>query len=195
MSAVSSTIGINRGSHGVAVRHSQVSHSVERRTPDKQLRRLSLKLARSHSLAKDHLHAKDLRLGQRTPMIARLALPLSPPLAPNLSQVLITDVPLSFGVAVLPNTCSLLWRDSGSRFSLSNRVITVTTVIGSIGTHLANLVFDLCEQVFKQLRVFEVIGCHHDCDKLSARFVHAEMEFAPCAATSVAVLTHLPLTL
>src|SRR5215210_7978722 len=118
MSAVSSTIRINRGSHGVTVRHSQVRHPIQCRTPDKHLRRLSLKLARPHSLAKDHLHSKDLRLSQRTSMIATFPLPLSPPLAPNLSQVLIADMPFSFRVAVLPNLRPLLWRDSGSRFSL-----------------------------------------------------------------------------
>src|SRR5215217_986968 len=193
MSAVSSTSGINRSSHSVAVRHSQVRHPVQRRTPDQQLRRLSLKLARAHSLAEDHLHSKDLRLSQRTAMIARRALPLSTPLAPNLSQVLITDMPFSFRVAVLPNLRPLLWRNSSSRLSLSNRVITVATVIRAIGTHLLDLVCDLRKQVLKQLRVLEVVGRDHDRDKLMGRFVHAEMKFAPRAAARVPVLAHFPL--
>src|SRR5215210_3854840 len=94
---------LSLGRDMVAVRHSQVRHPVQRRTPDKQLRRLSIEGSRTNSFAKDHLHSEDLRLSQTAPMIARRALPLSPPLLPDGTQVLIADVPLGKGVAVLPN--------------------------------------------------------------------------------------------
>lgn len=195
MSAASSTIEINYGSCRVAVGHSQVRHPVQRRTPDKQLRRLSVKAARTDSLAEDRLYSKDLRLGQRAPMIAALALPLSAPLATDGTQVLIPDMAFCFRVGVLPNLRSLLRWNRSPRSSVSQGVITVAAIVGSISTHLANLVFDLREQVGKDLRVLEVIGCDYDGDKLKGSLVHAEVEFAPRAATRVPVLAHLPLTL
>jgi hypothetical protein len=195
MSTISSTIGINRGSHNVAVGHPQMRHPVQRRASDQQLRRLSVKAARTDSLAEDRLYSKDLRLSQRTAMVATLALPLSPSFAPNLSQVFIAAVPFCFGVAVLPNLRSLLRRDGCAGFSLADSVITVAAIVGSIGAHLANLVLDLLKQVGKYLRIFEVIGCHDNGDKLMRGFVHPEVEFAPRAATRVTVLAHFPLAL
>jgi hypothetical protein len=59
-------------------------HPVQRRTSHQQLRRLSIERARTDSLAKDHLHAKDLRLGQRSAMIVDVPLPLSTPFAGDL---------------------------------------------------------------------------------------------------------------
>ena len=180
---------------GVAVRHSQVRHPVQRRAPDKQLRRLPGKAACTDSLAEDRLHPEDSRLGQRAPMVAALPLPLSPPFAPDGSQVLITDVSFSFRVAVVPDARPISRRDRSSRFSRADRVITVAAVIGSIGRDLLDLLCHFCEQVLKQLRVFEVIGRDRYGDKLMGRFVHAEVEFAPRAAAGVAMLAHLPLAL
>src|SRR5215210_1969838 len=183
---------LSLGRDMVAVRHSQVRHPVQRRTPDKQLRRLSVKAARTNPFAEDHFHSKDLRLSQRAPMIACLALPLSPSFASDGTQVLIADMAFGFRVAVLPNLRSLLRRNRNPRSSVSQGVITVAAIVSSISTHLANLALNLREQAGKDLRVLKVIGCDDDSDKLKGCLVHAEMEFAPRAATRVTVLAHFP---
>ncbi len=183
------------GSSGITVRHPQVRHSVQCRAPHQQLRCLSLKAASTNALTEDHLHAKDLRLGQRAAVVIALSLPLSTPGAADGTQILIADVPLSFRVSMLPDARSLLRRDRRSCSSASDRLIAVAAVVGSIGRDLANLVLDLREQVFEQLRVLERVGRDDNGHKLSGRLIHAEMEFAPCASARVTVLAHFPLTL
>src|SRR5207253_6591254 len=100
MSAASPTIEINQHSCRITVGHSQVRHPVQRRTPHQQLSGLSLKATRTDSLAKDRFDSKDLRLSQRATMITALSFPLSAPLLPDLSQVLITNVALRFRITV-----------------------------------------------------------------------------------------------
>src|SRR5215207_4077292 len=125
MSATHSPTESSLGRNRIAVGHPQVRHPIQRRASDQQLRRLPFKATRTDPFAKDCLHSIDLRLSQRAAMVARLSLPLSPSFAPDGSQVLVTDVPFCFRVAMLPNTCPLLWRDGSSRFSLSDGVIAV----------------------------------------------------------------------
>src|SRR5438445_33040 len=112
MNAVTSIKEINHRSCGVTVGHPQVRHPVQCRTPHKHLRGLSFKGACTDPLTKDSFHSKDLCLGQRAAMIAALAFPLSVPLLPDGTQVLITHVSLGKGVAMLPNLRPLLWRDA-----------------------------------------------------------------------------------
>ena len=195
MSAVHSATELRLGRNLETRRHPEVRHPVQRRTPDKQLRRLPLKTASTDSLAKYHLHAKDLRLSQRTAMVARRALPLSPSFAPDGSQVLIADVPFSLRVAMLPDACPLLWRDRRSRLSLSDGVITVAAVICSVSRDLAHIILNLLQQVGQQLRVLEIIGRDHYGYELKGRLVHSEMQFAPRSTATVSMLPHFPFAL
>lgn len=179
----------------VTVGHPQMRHPIQRRASDKHLCCLPLKAARSDSLAKDHLHSKDLRLGQRAAMIATVSLPLPSSLATDRTQVFITDVAFSFRIAVLPDARPLLRWDSRSCCSLSNGVIAVAAIIGPVSRDLRDFVLDLLQQVRQQLRVLETIGRDHDGHKLKGRLVHSEVEFAPGAASGVAVLAHFPFSL
>lgn len=179
----------------VAVGHPQVRHPVQRRAPHQQLRRLPVKAPRPDSLAKDHLHPEDCRLGQRAPMVVTFALPLRPPRAADAAQVLIAEVAFGFRVAVLPDARPLLRRDRRPRFPPSNRVVTVAAIIRPIGGDLLDLVLDLLKQVWQDLRVFETIGRDHSGHDLPRRLIHTEVEFAPRAAATPPVLPHLPLTL
>lgn len=128
-------------------------------------------------------------------MVARLFLPLSSSFAPDGSQVLVTDVPLTLRVAMLPNTCPLLWRDGSSRFSLSDGVIAVAAILRAVRRDLAQLSLNLLQQVRKYLRVFETIGRDDDGHKLKGGLVHTKMEFAPGAAATPSVLAHFPFAL
>src|SRR5436309_7535944 len=158
MSAVHCPTELSLGHDHVAVGHPQVCHPVQGRASDQQLRRLSRKAASTDSFAKDRLDSKDLRLGQRATMIFALTFPPSAPLLPDLSQVLITHVSFGKGVAMLPNLRPLLWRDAGPRLSFSNGVITVATVIRTIGCDLTQLIIYLLQQVRQQLRILKIIG-------------------------------------
>lgn len=142
--------------------------SVQCRAPHQQLSRLPIKGARTDSLAKDHLHAKDSRLGQTAPMGITFSLPGRTPFAPDLSPVLITDVPLGLCIAVLPNLRSLLRWNAGPRFSLANRIIAVAAVIRAIGCDLRDFVLDLFQQVGKYLRVLARVIRNHHRHKLTA---------------------------
>jgi len=192
MSATHSPTESSLDRNRIAIGHPQVRHPVQRRASDKQLRGLPFKATRTDPFAKDCFHSKDLRLGQRAAMVARLALPLSPSFAPDGSQVLITDVPLSFRVAMLPDARPLLWRDGRSRFSLSDRVIAVAAIIRAIGRDLAQLILNLFQQVRKYLRVFETIGRDDYGHKLKGGLAYPNMEFAPGAAATPSVLAHFP---
>src|ERR671938_1280442 len=116
----------------VAVRHPQVRHPVQRRAPDKHLRRLPLEAARPDSLAEDHLHAKDRRLCQRAPVVVTVALPLRAPLPADRAQVLVADVALTTRIAVLPDARPSPRRERGARFPRTDRVITVAAVVGPV---------------------------------------------------------------
>jgi hypothetical protein len=176
----------------VAIWHPQMRHPVQRRASDKQLRGLSVKAARTNPLAEDHLYSKDLCLGQRAAMIARLSLPLSAPFAPDYSQVLIADVSLSFRVAVLPDARPLLWWNRRSCLSATDRVITISAIIRSIGRDLVNLILNLLKQVGQQLRVLKIIGRDDYGHELKGHFIHAKVEFAPGATPRVAMLANFP---
>src|SRR5215212_4635986 len=126
----------------VAVRHPEVRHPVQRRAPHQQLRRLPIERARTDSLAEDHLHAKDSRLGQRAPVVVTISLPSCAPRAADGSQVLIADMALTLRVAVAPDARPLLRRDGRPRPQLADRVIAVAAVIRAVGRDLANLILD-----------------------------------------------------
>ena len=179
----------------IAVRHPEMRHPVQRGAPHQHLRRLPVKAAGTDSLAKDHLYAEDSRLSQRASMIVTVSLPLRAPRAADGAQVLIADVALTLRVAMLPDARSLLRRDRGARFPLSDRVITVAAVVGPVGGDLLDLVCNLRQQVRQQLRVLERVGRDRRGHQLPGGLVHAEMEFAPSAALRVPVLAHLPLAL
>ena len=183
---------VNQLSDGVAVRHAQMGHSIERRTPDQHLRGLSRKTARPDMRAEDGLEPKHLRLGQRAAMILTLTLPLRSAHSPDAPQVLISRQSFGFRVAVLPDARSLLWRDGRLRLARRDQEITVPAVIRSIRRHLTNLIVNLVEQVGQYLRVFERVGRHHRSDNLARRLVGGEVEFAPGAPLRVPVLAHLP---
>src|SRR5919201_3278946 len=131
----------------IAVGHPQVRHPVQRRAPDKQLRRLPLEAARADSRAEDHLDAEDRRLSQRAPVVVTVSLPLRAPRAADRSQVLVADVALTLRVAVPPDARPLLRRDRGARFPRTDRLITVAAVVGPVGGDLAHLARDLLKQV------------------------------------------------
>ena len=183
------------GCNLIAIRHPQVRHPVQCRASHQQLRRLPGKRARTDSLAEDRFHAKDRRFSQRPPMVAALALPLATSEATTRAQVLITGVPVGFRVAVLPDACSLARRDGRACPPLTQGVITVARVVGSISRDLTHLALNLREQVGQQLRVLERVGRHRRRHDLSGRLVHAEVKFAPRPALRVSVLAHLPLAL
>src|SRR5436853_3963008 len=143
MSETVPQIELPLGRNRIAVRHSQVCHPVQRRTPHKQLSSLSLKAASTNTPAKDRLHSEDLRLCQRPPMIATLTFPLSSPLLSNRTQVLISDMSFSFRITVLPYLRSLLRRNRRPRLSFSNRVIAVAAVICSVGRDLRDFILHL----------------------------------------------------
>ena len=115
MSADHSLTELSLRGNCIAIRHSQVRHPVQRCTPHKHLRGLSLKAARTDSLAKDRLHSKDLRLSQRAAMITALSFPCLSPFLSDRSQILVTGMPFRFGIPMLPNLRSLLRRDGCSR--------------------------------------------------------------------------------
>src|SRR5215212_200069 len=109
----------------VAVRHPEVRHSVQRRAPHQQLSGLPGEAARTRPLPEDRLEAEDRHLGQRAPVVVRLALPLRAPVAADAAQVLVPVVPLASRVAVAPDARALLWRDDGARATPADGVVTL----------------------------------------------------------------------
>lgn len=141
-----------------------------------QLRRLPVKRARTDSLAEDTLNAKDLRLRQTPLVVATLAFPPGTPLTSDLAQVLVAQVARARSVAVLPDACSLAWRDRGAGTSRGECRLTVSTIICSVSRDLAKRLAGLRQQVGQELRVFERVGRDRDRDELHRRRVHVEVE-------------------
>src|ERR1700730_1107555 len=78
-------------------------HTVQRGCLEKEFRRLLREGSGAQRRSKDGLAAKEGRLGQTAPMIARILFPAAPPLAPDCSQVLIPLPRRARAVAMLPN--------------------------------------------------------------------------------------------
>ena len=73
----------------MTLRHTQMGHAIERATTNGKLTDLRLPLPRTQPIPEDRLEAKDCCFGQRPPMIARDAFPLSAPVSPDRAQALI----------------------------------------------------------------------------------------------------------
>src|SRR3954468_118214 len=91
------------GHHLVTIRHPQMRHPVQDRTPHQQLCRLPRETPRTDSAPEDRLQAKHLCLRQASAMIPTLALPRRPPLLATRSHILITLYTLLATLAVLPD--------------------------------------------------------------------------------------------
>src|SRR5687767_473028 len=179
METVFHKVKLENASYGVTVGHSQMCHSVERRTAHQHLRRLSGKLSRTHPLAEDRFQTKHLRLGKAAPMISDFLLPLLASHLSDSAQVLISTQALLFAVAVLPNLGILLRRNRRLGSSLFDRLITGSLVIGAIAADLLKLSLNLSKQVLDDLRVSDSVSRHHDGNNLATRFISADMQFSP----------------
>lgn len=195
MKAVLRQMEFENCSRGIAVRHPKMCHPVERGTSYKHLRHLPLKLTRTHSRPEYRLDPKHLRLGQTPAVIATFFLPLFAPDSTDSPQVLISDKPLAFAVAVLPNLGVAPRWDGCTRSSFSYRLITVAPVIRAIAAHLPNLLRDLPEQVIDNLAVGQVVGCNNSSRDFTGGFIGADVQLAPGPAFGVAVLTNFPFAL
>src|SRR2546430_10438296 len=78
-------------------------HTVQRGCFEKEFRRLLREGSGAQRRAKDGLAAKEGRLSQTAPMIARILFPAAPPLAPDCPQVLIPLPRSTCAVTMLPN--------------------------------------------------------------------------------------------
>src|SRR5436305_5062462 len=116
MEAVFQNVELSNWSYGIAVRHAQMRHRVQCRTPDQHLRRLPGKLPRADAVAEDRLHPEHLRLRKTPPMIADFLLPLFASNLPDAPQVLITDQSLCLTIAMLPDLRIAAWRNRRLRF-------------------------------------------------------------------------------
>src|SRR5689334_200350 len=194
MEAVFHNVEFSNSSHGVTVRHAQMRHRVQCRTPDQHLRRLPGKLPRTHSLSEDRFHPIHLRLGQAAPMIADFLLPLFPSYLADSAQILIPNQAFRFAVAMLPDLRIPLRRYRRLGFSFPDRFITTAFVIRAIAADLSHLFSDLLKQVFEHLRVGDVVGRHHRRDDLTRAFIRAEMQFPPSPPFAVTMLANFPFT-
>lgn len=192
MEAIFHTLKLVSRSRGVAVRHSQMRHRVQGRTPHQHLRRLPSELPRADAVTEDCLHSKHLRLGQTPSVVAAFSLPRLAPDLPDPSQIRITNQPLLLAIAVLPNPGISARRNRRLRLALADRFIAVAPVIGAIAADLFKFLFDLVKQVCQYLAIGNIIRRHDRRHDFARRFIRAEMQFAPGAAFRVAVLTDFP---
>src|SRR2546430_252446 len=113
-------------------------HTVQRGYLEKEFRRRLRKGAGAQRRSKDGLVAKEGRLGQTAPMIARILFPAAPPLTPNCSQVLIPLPRRARTVAMLPNLSVSARRDHGGGPPPGECVGKLPPVISPLRTDLAN---------------------------------------------------------
>src|SRR3989441_8340050 len=114
-------------------------HTVQRGCFEKEFRRLLREGSGAQRRAKDGLAAKEGRLSQTAPMIARILFPAAPPLAPDCPQVLIPLPRSTCAVTMLPNLGVSARRDHGGGPALGECVVALPLVIGPLGTDPADL--------------------------------------------------------
>src|SRR5262245_48813045 len=180
------------GLHLVAVWHSKLRHSVQCRATHQYLCRSSGEASRQDPISQDRLDAEDCRFGQRASMIAALFLPGGASNGSNPPQILIASQTFGLRVAVLPNLSIMLWWDCRPRFSSSNRLVTSAFVICAITRNLFNLSFNLIQQVRQYFALVVVTGRHYRGHNLATGLINPQMQFAPGATVSVAVLADFP---
>jgi len=192
MEAVFHNLELVNRSSGVAVRHAQMRHRIQRSAPDQYLRRLPSKLPRTHSLCEERLHSKHLGFSQASPVVATFFFPLLAPDLPNPSQILIAYQPLLFAIAVLPYLRISTRRNGRLRLALTDGLIAIALVIRSIAADLLNLFLDLLKQRFKHLRIGDIISRYDRRDDFPSRLLRAQVQLAPGAVLRVAVLADFP---
>src|SRR5690349_9086387 len=129
MKADGDTLNNNSYLRGIAVRHAQLRHPVQRRTSDQRLRRLPFKPSCAHALSAQYLHAEHGCLGEAPPVIAHFLLPLLSSVRANPAQVLVANMSLLFAVAMLPDVRPLLRGDGCPRSACPYRLIAVALVV------------------------------------------------------------------
>ena len=127
-------------------------------------------------------------------MIVTLPLPLSATDFPDPPEVFITYVALNLAIGALPYFGAFPRRDDCSRPMLSQRVITFSLIIGSIGTDLLNLPRDVRENICQGFGITQVIGAGHRTQDFERRLVNTEVDFSPGAALAAPVLADFPLS-
>src|SRR5829696_7294926 len=123
-------------SHSVAVGHPKVRHRVQSRASYQYLRRLPLKLPRTYSFSEYRFDPKHLRLGKTPAVIPTLFLPLLASYFSDSPEILISQKPPFFPVAVLPDSSIPTGRYSRTRPSSFYSLITVSLVIRAVAADL-----------------------------------------------------------
>src|SRR5207249_7852263 len=122
------------GSKSMALRAPQMGLSIQRRGLEEEFRSLLRERSRTQRRPKESLDAKEGRLGQTAPMIARLVLPPPSAFLPNGPQVLIARVRRSRAVAMLPDLGIPARWDHGFGAPLLDRLVAAPFVISATGT-------------------------------------------------------------
>src|SRR5512143_1454472 len=127
--------------HPIAVRHTESSHGIQRRTANVGLSDLGVKAARLELSAEQGLEPEHGCLSQTALMIATLLFPWR---QANLADALQNRRARMHGAIRmrLPGLGILPRRNGRSCLSLRDRCMAVATVIAALGRHLGNRFWD-----------------------------------------------------
>src|SRR5215216_223107 len=123
----------------MTVGHAQMRHPIQRCHLEKEFRGLLREAAGPQGRSKDRLVAKEGRLSETAPMIARVLFPAAAALLSDRPQVLIPLPRGARAVPMLPDLGVAPRRNHGRGAALSQGIVTLALVIGPIGTHLVDL--------------------------------------------------------
>jgi len=111
-------------------------------------------------------------------MVVALLFPSFPPNFANPTEILISVVTLSCPVAMLRDFgISSRW-DSCSGFAVSNGIVAMLLVVGSVPRHWLNVALNLVQQFRQRFPVSDVIRRDISGENLPGLFVDAKMELA-----------------
>ncbi len=169
------------------LRHAQIGKGVDDGGPDVGFGHLPLEGSGGQAVTQ-LLQPVHHVLGDAAPVVVAIVLPAGAALGGYLFENTVT------GMIVAPGNSTVPRGNGGTGVAVGNGGMAAFGVVGAIGGHLRDFVFDLVKQPGEHFAVAPIGRRHFNADDVLGGLVDGQVDLAPGAALADPVLTDFPFT-
>ncbi|KKT48098.1 MAG: hypothetical protein UW40_C0054G0008 [Parcubacteria group bacterium GW2011_GWF2_44_17] len=181
--------------NNVCLRHAKSCHAIKRLETNQKFRALIGKREGPKFISEDCFQAKHSCFSNAPSVIPAFPLPRRSSDLPYAAQVFISWQWIGSLVAILPDTRVFLWRNSDAWNRLfRERLITCSFVKSAVSRYLfqSSVFRKFGKEGLQHLAISGIVAGDFAKHDVSSLFIHANMQFSPCAPFAPSMLPNLP---